>query len=71
MTPSSRSTPLKLRSSRRGADAPICPSVRFEQMFVPEQWPDGAFDLIVLSEVVYYLSREDVGRLASESTGNP
>ena len=38
--------------------------VRFEQMFVPEQWPNGAFDLIVLSEVVYYLSREDVGRLA-------
>ena len=33
-------------------------------MFVPEQWPDGVFDLILLSEVVYYLSREDVGRLA-------
>jgi cyclopropane fatty-acyl-phospholipid synthase-like methyltransferase len=41
------------------------PSVQFEQMFVPEQWPGGVFDLIVLSEVVYYLSREDVGRLAT------
>ena len=58
----------KLRSSRRGADAPILPGVRFEQMFVPEQWPDGVFDLILLSEVVYYLSREDVGRLAARVT---
>jgi Nodulation protein S (NodS) len=42
--------------------------VRFEQMFVPEQWPDGLFELILLSEVVYYLSREDVGRLAARVT---
>jgi trans-aconitate methyltransferase len=40
------------------------PNARFEQMFVPEQWPDGAFDLILLSEVVYYLQAEDVKRLA-------
>jgi cyclopropane fatty-acyl-phospholipid synthase-like methyltransferase len=39
--------------------------VRFEQMFVPEQWPGGLFDLILLSEVVYFLNREDVGRLAA------
>jgi cyclopropane fatty-acyl-phospholipid synthase-like methyltransferase len=44
------------------------PGVRFEQMFVPDQWPGGVFDLIVLSEVVYYLSREDVGRLADRVT---
>jgi cyclopropane fatty-acyl-phospholipid synthase-like methyltransferase len=54
-------TPL-VEAKRRCADLP---GVRFEQMFVPEQWPDGAFDLILLSEVVYYLSREDVGRLAA------
>jgi cyclopropane fatty-acyl-phospholipid synthase-like methyltransferase len=42
--------------------------VRFEQLFVPEQWPEGMFDLILLSEVVYYLSREDVGRLAARVT---
>ena len=35
---------------------------------MPEQWPDGVFDLILLSEVVYYLSREDVGRLAARVT---
>ena len=50
---------------RRCADLP---NVRFEQMFVPERWPNGVFDLILLSEVVYYLSREDVGRLAARMT---
>jgi SAM-dependent methyltransferase len=50
---------------RRCADLP---GVGFEQMFVPEQWPDGVFDLILLSEVVYYLSREDVGSLATRVT---
>jgi 2-polyprenyl-3-methyl-5-hydroxy-6-metoxy-1,4-benzoquinol methylase len=44
------------------------PDVRFEQMFVPEQWPHGAFDLIVLSEVVYYLCARDVQRLAMRVT---
>jgi trans-aconitate methyltransferase len=40
--------------------------VRFEQMFVPNQWPEQAFDLVLLSEVVYYLSAEDVRRLAAK-----
>jgi cyclopropane fatty-acyl-phospholipid synthase-like methyltransferase len=57
-------TPLA-EARRRCADLP---GVRFEQMFVPEQWPDGVFELILLSEVVYYLSREDVARLASRVT---
>jgi cyclopropane fatty-acyl-phospholipid synthase-like methyltransferase len=50
---------------RRCADLP---GVRFEHMFVPEQWPEGAFELILLSEVIYYLSRNDVARLASRVT---
>lgn len=50
------------QARRRCADLP---NVRFEQMFVPEQWPEGTFDLVVLSEVVYYLHAEDVTRLAS------
>jgi SAM-dependent methyltransferase len=41
------------------------PAVRFKQMFVPHQWPEGMFDLILLSEVVYYLVADDVARLAS------
>ena len=59
-------TPL-VEARRRCADLP---GVRFEQMFVPEQWPDGVFELILLSEVVYYLSREDVGRLAARVTNS-
>jgi cyclopropane fatty-acyl-phospholipid synthase-like methyltransferase len=55
-------TPL-LEARRRCADLP---GVRFEHMFVPDQWPDGVFGLILLSEVVYYLSRDDVGRLAAK-----
>lgn len=31
--------------------------------FVPEDWPEGEFDLIIVSEVAYYLSSEDLGRL--------
>ena len=57
-------TPL-VEARRRCIDLP---GVRFEQMFVPDQWPDGAFDLILLSEVVYYLNPEDVGRLAARVT---
>jgi protein-L-isoaspartate O-methyltransferase len=56
-------TPL-VQARRRCADVP---SVRFEQMFVPEEWPNGVFDLILLSEVVYYLSREDVACLAAKA----
>jgi cyclopropane fatty-acyl-phospholipid synthase-like methyltransferase len=51
-----------VEARRRCADLP---GVRFEHMFVPEQWPDGAFELILLSEVIYYLSHNDVGRLAA------
>jgi cyclopropane fatty-acyl-phospholipid synthase-like methyltransferase len=50
---------------RRCADLP---GVCFEQMFVPDQWPDGAFELVLLSEIIYYLSRNDVARLASRVT---
>lgn len=49
---------------RRCADRP---NVRFEQIFAPEQWPDGAFDLILMSEVVYYMDEQDVARLASRA----
>jgi trans-aconitate methyltransferase len=56
-----------LEAKRRCADLP---GVRFEHMFVPEQWPEGQFELILLSEVVYYLSRDDVGRLAAKVTNS-
>lgn len=51
-----------LEAKQRCADLP---AVHFAKMFVPQQWPEGAFDLILLSEVIYYLSADDVTRLAS------
>lgn len=40
------------------------PWVRFQRMQVPGEWPDRVFDLIVLSEVLYFLSKRDVGAVA-------
>jgi SAM-dependent methyltransferase len=39
--------------------------VRFARAQVPDAWPEGRFDLILLSEVVYYLDRADLARLAA------
>jgi len=38
------------------------PRVTFELLRVPGEFPDDTFDLILLSEVGYYLSRDDLGR---------
>ena len=35
------------------------PNVRFQKMIFPEEFPDENFDLIVVSEVGYYLSAAD------------
>lgn len=34
--------------------------VRVEERAIPEQWPEEAFDLIVLSEVAYYFDEADL-----------
>ncbi len=39
-------------------------NVQIEQRCLPEQWPSGQFDLIVLSEFCYYLDAADLERLA-------
>lgn len=44
--------------------------VAFLQAKAPDDWPDGRFDLILLSEVVYYLSPDDVARLAARVVGS-
>nr|WP_294543705.1 SAM-dependent methyltransferase [uncultured Rhodopila sp.] len=36
------------------------PHVGFQRMQVPQAWPDGRFDLIVLSEVLYFLTASDI-----------
>ena len=35
-------------------------TVSFRQTEIPEQWPDGRYDLIVLSEILYFLSFEEI-----------
>lgn len=32
-----------------------CPGVRFERRAIPAEWPPGRFDLMLFSEVLYYL----------------
>ena len=41
------------------------PQVAFERRRLPEEAPPGPFDLILLSEVVYYLDGVDIARLAA------
>ncbi|KAD3456018.1 methyltransferase domain-containing protein [Arthrobacter yangruifuii] len=47
---------LELARQRIGADQRI----RLRQGSIPEDWPDGSFDLVVLSEIGYFLSREQL-----------
>jgi len=47
-------------SSRVGDHAHIC----FRQAELPEDWPPGAFDLIVFSEVLYFMTAEEIRRCA-------
>ena len=39
------------------------PQVRFEKRFLPVEFPDETFDLILVSEVGYYLALPDLRRL--------
>ncbi len=49
------------------------PNARLEPSAIPEEWPDGSFDLIVLSEIAYYFDAETLGRIVGlvESTLSP
>jgi LmbE family N-acetylglucosaminyl deacetylase/protein-L-isoaspartate O-methyltransferase len=53
-----------LEAARRRVTSP---AVRFERRALPEEWPSGRFDLIVVSEVGYYLSQDGVNELARAS----
>lgn len=52
------------------AEAPLaearrrCPRGVFHHMAVPGEWPEGRFDLIMLSEMLYYLGFADLAALA-------
>jgi len=38
--------------------------VSFERMQIPRDWPSGTFDLIVMSDVLYYLAPAEIRRTA-------
>ncbi len=49
-----------------------CPGVTVERRTIPAEWPEGSFDLMVLSEVAYYFDGDGLRRLmvlASASAG--
>ncbi|MFD6417648.1 class I SAM-dependent methyltransferase [Streptomyces sp. NPDC060194] len=46
------------------------PNVSVRRLVVPEEWPDGRFDLVVLSELLYYFDDErlrEILRLTADS----
>jgi SAM-dependent methyltransferase len=43
----------------RARCAPL-PGVSIQQMQIPQQWPEGQFDLILLSEVLYFFDEDDL-----------
>jgi SAM-dependent methyltransferase len=44
------------------------PQVRVERRVLPGDWPEGTFDLIVLSEVLYYFGGDDLDRVLDLAT---
>ncbi len=49
---------------RAAARCAALPHVRFARMRMPDQMPDGRFDLIMLSEVLYYFGPPTLGALS-------
>jgi 2-polyprenyl-3-methyl-5-hydroxy-6-metoxy-1,4-benzoquinol methylase len=41
-----------------------CGNVTIACMRIPTDWPEGRFDLILLSEILYYLSADDLAQTA-------
>lgn len=59
------------------AEAPLAaarrrlgPAVELLRLDTPDDWPDGAYDLVVLSEVLYYYGREDLDRTLDRVLGS-
>jgi SAM-dependent methyltransferase len=52
------------------ARTPDLRQVRVEQRDIPRQWPSGRFDLIVLSEVLYYFGDHDLEQVLKHAAGS-
>jgi predicted TPR repeat methyltransferase len=50
------------RAAERLADSR---HVTIERRAIPEEWPEGLFDLVVLSEIAYYFDEGDLTRVIS------
>lgn len=57
--------PEALRQARRRS-----PGTRVERRMIPREWPDGRFDLIVFSELLYYLGERDLRTVAELGAGS-
>lgn len=44
--------------------------VRVERASLPEDWPPGPFDLLILSEMAYYFSADDLAALLDAATAS-
>lgn len=62
--------PARRALERARARCRALPQVRFVEGQAPGDWPPGRFDLVMLSEVIYYLDRRDVARLAGRVAGS-
>jgi SAM-dependent methyltransferase len=51
-----------LEQARRNCEKSA--NVKFQRMEIPREWPRDKFDLIVLSEVLYYFCAEDIRQIA-------
>ncbi|MGP3753321.1 SAM-dependent methyltransferase [Streptomyces sp. IBSNAI001] len=45
-------------------------NVEVERLTVPEEWPEGRFDLVVLSELLYYFDGARLDALLARATGS-
>jgi SAM-dependent methyltransferase len=50
---------------RARASMPEVSNIRFDRATIPQEWPEGMFDLIVFSEVLYFLNDADLNQTAS------
>ncbi len=46
------------------------PQVTLRQAVLPADWPEGRFDLLLFSEVLYYLDPDDLHRLARRTAAS-